>query len=97
MKEKDWREIPIGGLIINPPNTTDYNTGSWRTIRPVLNKEKCINCLQCWLYCPDDAIIVKDEEMKGHNLVHCKGCGLCAEICPVDAIEMVLESKFNEE
>lgn len=97
MKEKDWREIPIGGLIINPPNTGDYDTGSWRTIRPILDKEKCINCMQCWLYCPDDAIIVEDEEMTGHNLVHCKGCGLCAEVCPVDAIEMALESKFSED
>jgi pyruvate ferredoxin oxidoreductase delta subunit len=23
----------------------------------------------------------------------CKGCGICANVCPVDAIEMVLEGE----
>jgi pyruvate ferredoxin oxidoreductase delta subunit len=25
------------------------------------------------------------------NLIYCKGCGICAEECPTDAIEMVME------
>jgi pyruvate ferredoxin oxidoreductase delta subunit len=25
----------------------------------------------------------------GFDLDHCKGCEICAEVCPVDAIEMV--------
>ena len=88
MKLKDWRQIPMGGMIINPPNTQEYNTGTWRTMRPVLNKEKCIHCMQCWLFCPDEAIIVENEEMKGHSLVHCKGCGLCIASCRSGAINL---------
>ena len=31
------------------------------------------------------------------NLDYCKGCGICANECPVNAIEMVLEEKFVKE
>ena len=27
----------------------------------------------------------------GFDLDHCKGCGICAQVCPADAIEMVPE------
>jgi pyruvate ferredoxin oxidoreductase delta subunit len=47
----------------------------------------------CWISCPDSAIIVKDGEMKGFDLDYCKGCGICATQCPVNAIEMVDEEK----
>ena len=29
----------------------------------------------------------------GFDLAHCKGCEICAEICPVDAIAMVPEER----
>ena len=28
------------------------DTAAWRTHRPVMNKEKCINCGICMGYCP---------------------------------------------
>ena len=52
--------------------------------------------MQCWVICPDDAIIVKDGKKIGTNLDFCKGCGLCADICPVKCIEMKRESEFEE-
>ena len=51
-------------------------------MRPVWNKEKCIHCLTCWIYCPDAAIVVKDGKMTGINYDYCKGCGICANVCP---------------
>ncbi|MFC1576417.1 pyruvate synthase subunit PorD [Candidatus Omnitrophota bacterium] len=87
-KKKGWKEIPIGGIIDKPGTSRDYKTGSWRTFKPVINKEKCINCLQCWIFCPDSCIMVKDEKMEGFNYDYCKGCGICASICPVKCIKM---------
>lgn len=97
-KERGWQEIPIGGLILEAGNAEEYETGSWRTYRPVKDGEKCIHCLRCWIYCPDSAVLTEEGNQVGFDLEHCKGCGICAAECPpkVRAIEMVLESNFEE-
>lgn len=95
MKLKGWKDIPLGGVIDQAGNSDDYETGSWRTFRPVHDKEKCINCLRCWTLCPDSAILVEDGRITGVNYKHCKGCGICARECPdkVQAYTMVQEGK----
>ena len=87
-KQKSWRDIPIGGKIIEAGNAEKYKTGGWRVFKPEINKEKCINCLQCWIFCPDSSIKVQDWKMAGFDYEHCKGCGICASICPVKCINM---------
>ena len=96
-KEKGWKEIPVGGLILEAGNAEEYETGSWRTYRPVKDMEKCVNCLTCWIFCPDSSILTEDGKQAGFDLDHCKGCGICAAVCPpkVRAIEMILESEFE--
>ena len=87
-----WKDIPIGGMIVEAGNAVQYKTGEWRAFRPVVDKEKCINCLQCWVYCPDGSVRVENEELIGFDYEHCKGCGICSSVCPVEAIEMVPET-----
>ncbi len=62
-------------------------TGSWRTFKPVVDKEKCNRCGICALYCPDNAI---DPDLE-IDLEFCKGCGICANECPQKAITMERE------
>jgi len=93
MKEKGWKDIPIGGLILEPGNAINYKTGSWRTFKPIRDEEKCTHCLLCWIYCPDSSIIVEEGKVKGIDYEHCKGCGICSTQCPVKAIKMVKEVK----
>jgi pyruvate ferredoxin oxidoreductase delta subunit len=83
---KGWKEIPIGGMILEAGNAVEYKTGDWRAFRPVFGEADCIHCFTCWLYCPDSSILVdtENEEMVGFDLEHCKGCGICASVCPVN-------------
>jgi pyruvate ferredoxin oxidoreductase delta subunit len=65
-------------------------TGDWRSSTPVLDHEKCTgkdSCLLCWLYCPDG--VISREFPLEIDLEYCKGCGICAEECPRDAIAMI--------
>ena len=66
------------------------DTGSWRTFRPVMNDEHCINCGICLVYCPVNAI----KRLDGRIILtmdFCKGCGICAHECPRQAITMMRE------
>jgi len=103
-KKKKWDYSDIGnwgpgkhemGAIIPESGTADdYETGGWRTERPVRDMEKCTSCMICFFGCPDSSIIVKEGKMQQEfDLKHCKGCGICAQVCPRDAIEMHNEIK----
>jgi len=69
-------------------SSKSVKTGSWRTYKPVLDKEKCTKCLTCWKYCPDVAIDIIDE-YPVVNYDYCKGCGICSEECPKKCIKMI--------
>ena len=86
-----WKSLPIGA-VVEPGSSVKYKTGDWRAFRPVVDKTKCVNCLLCWIYCPDSSII-RREKWVDVNYEHCKGCGICAHECPTKAIEMVEEQK----
>jgi len=69
--------------------TEDLDTGTWRTIRPVLDIGKCNRCYVCWKYCPDLSIEVEEEGSYPRiDYGHCKGCGICSNECPQGAIAM---------
>lgn len=84
-------DMPIGTLV-GPGTAREVNTGTWRTYFPVTDFENCTHCLQCWIFCPDGAVLVREGEKKGVNMKYCKGCGICAAECPVNCIEMKMES-----
>ncbi len=80
-----------GGIINRPGSTIDYKTGTWRVKRPVVNLDKCIGCLICWIYCPEPAIIKRDDGKIDFDYDYCKGCGICSLECPTKAIRIVEE------
>lgn len=76
-------------------------TGDWRASRPVIDPAKCIpskrnrpSCFLCWLYCPE-AVVTRSIPVK-IDLEYCKGCGICAEVCPAGAITLVDESSLAQ-
>ena len=72
-----------------PKEGASGETGTWRTFRPVVDKETCNACGLCAQYCPDGVI---DEDLN-IDLDYCKGCGLCVETCPKKSIRMEKEEK----
>ncbi len=86
-----------GATIPDSGTADEYETGGWRTDRPVRDREKCNDCMICFFGCPDSAIIVKEGRMAAIDLKHCKGCGICAQVCPRDAIEMRNEIEARKE
>lgn len=101
--KKQWlpqyQELSPGGALverktasglIGPGSFIENKVAGWATFRPLRDKEKCTMCLLCWFYCPEGTIVRISE--KGDlmtNYDYCKGCGVCANECPVDAIKMV--------
>ena len=89
---------PPGGSVIN-------HTGAWRSQRPVFRHDKCIGCRACELVCPEGCVFENPEKKHTVEKVkremadrdfdpdYCKGCGMCADECPVDDIDMVREEK----
>ena len=78
---------------------TSVNAG-WRSVRPVIDAEQCTLCLNCYMYCPDGTIAkVRDDEGVCVAVVvdydFCKGCGVCAKVCPVPCIAMVDECGYT--
>lgn len=66
-------------------------TNEWRLLKPVINYDKCIKCLICWIDCPEATITRAKDNSVAINYDYCKGCGVCANECPTKAIEMVKE------
>jgi pyruvate ferredoxin oxidoreductase delta subunit len=68
-------------------------TGNWRVFKPILDKEKCVKCLRCWIFCPEGSIKREKDGTVSIDYEYCKGCGVCASECNVKAIIMEREVK----
>jgi pyruvate ferredoxin oxidoreductase delta subunit len=90
-------ELATGG-IIDAGTSIYFKTGSWRSEMPIFDKKKCVNCLICWISCPDSSIKISFDtknitNVDGIDYDHCKGCGICASECPTKSITMIEEKK----
>lgn len=73
----------------------------WRSVRPLIQESLCARCLNCHRFCPDGTIFtVRNGSGEVERVVvdyaFCKGCGVCAQVCPVDCIAMVSERGEEE-
>ena len=99
--------IPVGGQVTDPVNgqsggwrparNTTFKKWATRTMRPVIDFEKCIKCTLCWLQCPDSCFDVTPEGLYDANLEACCGCGVCEAVCPEKGcVTMVNETRFGD-
>ena len=46
--------------------------GDWRSMRPVVDRAKCVKCAVCWLYCPVQCVVEKPRLVR-HRLRDLQG------------------------
>ena len=89
-----WKDITPGCNIYEGGTSAMVETGDWRTMKPVIDWDKCKQCLLCAPVCPDMSIPVNQEgKREDFDYFFCKGCGICANTCPFGAITMVKNDK----
>ncbi|MEM3185672.1 MAG: 2-oxoacid:acceptor oxidoreductase family protein [Conexivisphaerales archaeon] len=97
--EKKLRIVPLemitsnDGLedIIAVGNSKVAKTGSWRIFKPVVDYEKCTACTVCYAYCPESALILRQDGKPEIDYDNCKGCLICYRECPPKAINIERE------
>jgi len=99
----DWIDVPFEEARRSAPDihgtatSVQIKTGAWRTMRPVIDDSRCKRCTWvCSTMCPDSAIKVRADGAPEIDYDHCKGCLVCAAVCPPHAIRAVPESEFVE-
>ncbi|MDY6820845.1 MAG: FAD-dependent oxidoreductase [Deferribacterota bacterium] len=63
-----------------------------KEVKRCINCGICNECSLCWFFCPDNAISIAKNKDADYSVVisleYCKGCGICAKVCPRGIIEM---------
>lgn len=93
-----WIDLPFEDARVSAPvihgalTSVEVKTGLWRTLRPVIDYERCNRCWWiCSSFCPDGVISVNAESYPQIDYDHCKGCMVCLAQCPPHAIEAIPE------
>jgi pyruvate ferredoxin oxidoreductase delta subunit len=92
------RAVPFGAITPAPVRQQElFITSNWRIVRPVIDHEKCTLCLTCYIACPDACWSFNEKEEKMEwNWKYCKGCQICINECPADALKAVPELDFED-
>ena len=92
------RAVPFGAITPAPIRQQElFITSNWRIVRPVIDHEKCTRCLSCYISCPDSCWSFNEQAEKMEwNWKFCKGCQICINECPADALKAVPELDFED-
>jgi pyruvate ferredoxin oxidoreductase gamma subunit len=100
----DWIDLPFEDARASAPvihaglTSVEVKTGLWRTLRPVIDYDRCNHCWWvCSSFCPDGAINVTGEGLPEIDYDHCKGCMICVAQCPPHAIEAIPEHEARQQ
>jgi Na+-translocating ferredoxin:NAD+ oxidoreductase subunit B len=83
-----------GGKSVSPIKALYQGVNSCRAAEVAMGGGKacpygCIGLMDCANTCPVNAILYDEEGIRRINPRKCTGCGLCADVCPRDLIEIV--------
>ena len=86
------RDIKVGCVLLEEGKAKPFERGTKPTLVPVWDKNMCVRCGLCYIFCPDAAIKRGDDGYYEAHLDYCKGCGICHRECWFGAISMQEES-----
>ncbi len=99
-----WVDLPFDSARQAAPaihaaaTSVEVRTGLWRTMRPVIDYQRCNRCWWvCSTFCPDAAISVEPDGKPLIDYEHCKGCLVCVAKCPPHAIEAIPEHQAQQQ
>ena len=102
-EDPGWIDLPLDEAGISAPHihgaatSVQVRTGLWRTMRPVIDYQRCKRCSWiCTTFCPDSAMSVDTDRTPRIDYDNCKGCLVCVAVCPPHAIGAVPEREAAE-
>lgn len=93
MAEITSKNVEKGFVVTKPGGAKSYKTGDWRSQKPIYDKDKCVKCGACYMFCPEAAIKICEDGYIDIDYFYCKGCGVCAKECWTGAFKMVSEGE----
>jgi pyruvate ferredoxin oxidoreductase delta subunit len=90
-KLRTWRQVDPGGQVMTPGSSVNYRSSDWSSVVAEWIPDICTQCLMCWVFCPDNCILVQADRVVGVDEYYCKGCGICIEICPTDPKSLIIK------
>ncbi len=83
-----------GGTSLSPNRAYYQGVNSCRAAETAMGGGKacpfgCLCLEDCASVCPVNAITFDEDHVRRVNVKKCTGCGLCADVCPRDLIQMV--------
>ena len=77
--------------LIEKGTAKPFMPGDRRKALPEWDKDICIRCGLCYIYCPDGAVYRTDDGFFEADEKMCKGCGICHRECWFGVISMIEE------
>ncbi len=76
---------------VDSGNAKPFKPGNAVQSLPVWDKDRCIRCGICYLYCPHGAVLREDDGYFDVDKKVCSGCGVCHRECWFGVIGMAEE------
>ncbi len=89
--KQHWKEVKVGCILLEEGKAQPFERADKPALIPQWDKQMCVRCGLCYLFCPDAAIRRSADGYFEADADYCKGCGICHKECWFGAISMTEE------
>lgn len=88
MGNTTFKQEKVGCALLVSGKAQPFTPGTKSELLPIWDKNLCVRCALCYIYCPNAAIKRLDDGFFGVNKDLCTGCGICHRECWFGAVSM---------